>query len=196
MWVRGLYEKSDRFAKVESAPGKIVNLTAAIAPSEAAAAQYYPAIYWMAMLKIPARNEFPAVAGSGMPSNFKIQEQWVAGVKTDGCVNCHQLGDEATRTIPKNLGSFSSAAEAWTRRIQSGQAGIDMVDRIGKLDTPRALLSDVRRLDHPTAFAGQRATVRPSNRPKGSSAPSDDQRLGLPRKPARTPTSTTRSSWR
>ena len=137
VWVRG-YGLIDS-PKVESAPGKIVNLTAVVAPSEAAAAQYYPAIYWMAMLKIPAKNEFPAVPGSGMPASYKIQEQWVAGVKTDGCVNCHQLGDEATRTIPKNLGTFSTAAEAWTRRIQSGQAGIDMVDRIGKLDTPRAL---------------------------------------------------------
>ena len=41
MWVRG-YGLVDS-AKVETAPGKIVNLTAVAAPNAAAAAEYYPA---------------------------------------------------------------------------------------------------------------------------------------------------------
>jgi hypothetical protein len=44
IWARG-YGLIDG-PKVTSAPGKIVNLTATIAPNDAAAAQYYPAIYW------------------------------------------------------------------------------------------------------------------------------------------------------
>jgi hypothetical protein len=36
--------------KQTTAPGKLVNLTATVAPDEAAAAQYYPAIYWFSML--------------------------------------------------------------------------------------------------------------------------------------------------
>src|SRR5207249_6919486 len=48
VWVRG-YGLVDA-PKVQSAPGKTLNLTAVPAPNEAAAAQYYPAIYWYAML--------------------------------------------------------------------------------------------------------------------------------------------------
>jgi len=42
IWVRG-YGLVDS-PKVKSAPGKLLNLKAVSAPSEAAAAQYYPAI--------------------------------------------------------------------------------------------------------------------------------------------------------
>src|SRR6516162_2167529 len=56
VWVRG-YGLVDS-PKVDSEPGKMVNLTAVGAPDEAAAAQYYPAIYWYAMLQIPEQNQF------------------------------------------------------------------------------------------------------------------------------------------
>ena len=52
LWVRG-YGLVDG-PKATSARGKLVNLTATPAPSEAAAAHYYPAIYWYSMLRIPA----------------------------------------------------------------------------------------------------------------------------------------------
>ena len=51
VWVRG-YGLVDS-PKVDGKPGKQLNLTAVPAPNEAAAAQYYPAIYWYSMLKIP-----------------------------------------------------------------------------------------------------------------------------------------------
>src|SRR5207302_139244 len=50
VWVRG-YGLVDS-PKVAAEPGKILDLTAAIAPDLATAAQYYPAAYWYAMLKI------------------------------------------------------------------------------------------------------------------------------------------------
>ena len=139
VWVRG-YGLTDS-PKVQSAPGKMLDLTAVAAPSPAAAAEYYPAIYWFAMLKIPAVGEFPGTGdkGNGIPVALKTQSNWLAGIKTDGCVSCHQLGNKATRTIEKELGPFSTSAEAWTRRIQSGQASSLMVGNIGRLDTPRAL---------------------------------------------------------
>ncbi len=56
VWVRG-YGLIDS-PKVEAAPGKHLNLTAVPAPNDAAAAQYYPAIYWFAMLKIPPASDF------------------------------------------------------------------------------------------------------------------------------------------
>ncbi len=139
IWVRG-YGLVDS-AKVRTAPGKILDLTAVAAPSPAAAAEYFPAIYWFAMLNIPAASEFPGTGdkGNGIPATLKTQDNWLAGIKTDGCVSCHQLGNKATRTIEKELGQFSSSAEAWTRRIQSGQASANMVGNIGRLDTPQAL---------------------------------------------------------
>ena len=56
VWVRG-YGLVDS-AKVDGEPGKHLNLTAVPAPNDAAAAQYYPAIYWYSMLKIPAADQF------------------------------------------------------------------------------------------------------------------------------------------
>src|ERR1044071_6311351 len=56
-WVRG-YGLVDS-AKVDAEPGRLVNLTAAPAPDAAAAAAYYPAIYWWSLLKIPEKSEFP-----------------------------------------------------------------------------------------------------------------------------------------
>src|SRR5207247_3122241 len=127
--------------KLQSTPGKILNLSAAPPPNAAAAAEYYPAIYWYSMLKVPDKSEFPGTGpqGNGMSTNMKSQAQWLDVVKTNGCYTCHQLGNKATRTIPKELGEFKSSAEAWQRRIQSGQAMIQMTTNIGRVDPPRAL---------------------------------------------------------
>ena len=140
VWVRG-YGLIDS-PKVQTAPGKILNLPAAVAPSPAAAAEYYPAIYWYSMLKVPDKSEFPGTgpspSGNGMPVALKSQAQWLDVVKTDGCYTCHQLGNKATRTIPRDLGQFKSSEEAWARRIQSGQAMMQMVGGIGRVDAARA----------------------------------------------------------
>jgi streptogramin lyase len=130
LWVRG-YGLVDS-PKVASEPGKIMNLEATAAPNEAAAAQYYPAIYWYAMIKIPGKSEFPA-------GPMKTQGQYLDLVKTDGCYTCHQLGNKATRTIPAELGHFKSSLEAWERRIQSGQAMANMANNIGRMDAQRTL---------------------------------------------------------
>src|SRR3954464_1130137 len=138
VWVRG-YGLVDS-VKSRTEPGKILNLDAVVAPNEAAAAQYFPAIYWYAMLKIPAAREFTEAASeSGMPAHLKSQAQWLDVVKTNGCYGCHALGTQANRTIPKELGAFPASVEAWERRIQSGQAMTQMVTNIGRLDTKRAL---------------------------------------------------------
>src|SRR5712691_91177 len=139
VWVRG-YGLVDA-PKVKTEPGKIVNLTAVMAPNAAAAAEYYPAIYWFAMLKIPDKSLFPGTgpAGNGMPVTLTSQAQWLNTIKTTGCMSCHALGTKGTRTIPKELGDFKNSQDAWQRRIMSGQAMIQMVTVIGRLDTERAL---------------------------------------------------------
>src|SRR5262245_59322687 len=57
VWARG-YGLIDS-AKVKSAPGKLVNLTAVAAPDKKAAAAYYPAQYWLALLRVPPVSDFP-----------------------------------------------------------------------------------------------------------------------------------------
>jgi hypothetical protein len=136
VWVRG-YGLVDS-PKVRSPRGQIVNLTAVPAPSAAAAAQFYPAIYWFAMLKIPDKSLFPGTGpdGNGMPTAFRSQEQWLNAIQLNGCGNCHQLGDKATREMPATLDvSKNSSVDAWTRRLQSGPGGGTMVRTIGTLNT-------------------------------------------------------------
>ena len=139
VWVRG-YGLVDS-PKVQATPGRTLDLTAVPAPTAAAAAEYYPAIYWYSMLRVPEKNEFPGTGpdGNGIASALKSQAQWLDIVKTNGCYTCHQLGNKATRTIPKELGDFKTSADAWQRRIQSGQAMLQMTTNLGRLGNARAL---------------------------------------------------------
>ena len=139
VWVRG-YGLVD-LPKQKVAPGKNIDLKAVPAPSRAAAAEYYPAQYWFAMVKVPAENLFPGTGatGNGMSQQMSDRGMWFRNLKTDGCISCHALGTKATRTIPAALGHFNTGAEAWERRLQSGQASGQMMGAIGRFDTQRAL---------------------------------------------------------
>jgi hypothetical protein len=124
VWVRGIGLVDSR--RVQASPGSQLNLTATPAPSAREAAHYYPAQYWLSLLQLPAASDFPGTgpSGNGISANIKSQGQFVRDVvNTDGCTTCHQLGNQATREIPKALGTFASGAAAWDRRVQSGQAG-------------------------------------------------------------------------
>lgn len=138
VWSRG-YGLVDG-PKVTATPGKALNLQAVVAADAAAAAQYYPAIYWYSMLSIPPASDFPGTgaAGNGIGTTIKSQDQWIDLVKTDGCVTCHQLGNRATRTIPAAFGHFANGAAAWGRRIESGQAAGIMTRNVGQMG-PMAL---------------------------------------------------------
>ncbi|HZA91616.1 MAG TPA: carboxypeptidase-like regulatory domain-containing protein [Gemmatimonadales bacterium] len=155
VWARG-YGLVDS-AKVQTTPGKVLDITAVPAPTAAAAAEYYPAIYWYAMLQVPKRDEFPL-------GNVRRQEEWLNVVKTNGCYGCHALGNKAMRTIPKEFGELGSSVEAWERRIQSGQAMTQMVTNIGRLHTKRALELFADWTDR--IAAGELPAAKPS-RPQG-----------------------------
>jgi len=139
VWVRG-YGLVDS-PKVRTAPGKILNLTAVIAPNARAAAQYYPAAYWYSLLHIPPKSDFPGTgpSGNGISENIKSQGQWIEGMKTDGCEACHQLGDKATREIPASLGTFDTSTAAWIRRIESAQVGQQMLATAARMGLKRAI---------------------------------------------------------
>lgn len=139
VWVRG-YGLVDS-PKVRLEPGRRMNLTARPAPDAAAAAHYYPAGYWFSLIEPPAESEFPGTgpAGNGISPGVESQADWLRLMKSGGCMACHQLGNQATRTIPEALGTFESSVAAWGRRIQSGQAGNNMLGGIRNLGERRAL---------------------------------------------------------
>jgi hypothetical protein len=130
VWVRG-YGLVDT-PKVRTTPGNTIDVQATVQTNAAAAAQNYPAIYWYSMLNVPEKSEFP------MTGKAAVQGEWLNTIKTGGCNACHAMGTPGTRTISKELGAFGSSAEAWQRRIQSGQALTQMARDINRLDANRA----------------------------------------------------------
>jgi hypothetical protein len=140
VWVRG-YGLVDS-PKTKSTPGKQLALTAVPASSPRVAAEYYPAQYWLSLLQVPPKSDFPGTgpSGNGISPNVRSQGEWIRNiVNTDGCTGCHQMGNKATREIPEGLGRFENLLAAWDRRVQSGQAGRGMSARFDQVGRPRAL---------------------------------------------------------
>ena len=117
LWVRG-YGLVDS-KPVDGTPGKNVNLTATPAPDAKSAAQYYPANYWFALVKVPGATEFPGTGGTGngIAPIMKTQQNWLAQMKN--CLTCHQQGDKATRELANN------SVEGWAARIQQARGAGD-----------------------------------------------------------------------
>jgi hypothetical protein len=139
VWVRG-YGLVDS-AKVQAVPGAQLNLTAVVAPDARAAAEYYPANYWWSLIEPPPPSDFPGtnLAGNGIPSSITKQGQYLSSLSILGCGSCHQLGSKVTREMPKNMGTFGSTAEAWERRVLSGQSGGFMSRGLAGLGRGRAV---------------------------------------------------------
>ena len=82
MWVRGFGLVDS--TKVEASPGRVLDLSAVPARGDKDAAQYYPAIYWWALLDPPAKSEFPmAKIKSQAPYVFSCPPEaslvWIVG---------------------------------------------------------------------------------------------------------------------
>lgn len=139
VWVRG-YGLVDS-PKTQTIPGRTVDLAAVPARSPAAAAQYYPAAYWLSLMEMPARSEFPGTGdqGNGISPDIKTQGDWIRRVKSGGCTACHALGTKATREIPTALGPFPDTVAAWDRRVKSGQAGDQMSGALNGFGRTRVL---------------------------------------------------------
>jgi hypothetical protein len=134
VWVRG-YGLVDS-PKTPASPGKLIDLKSVVAPDPHAAAQIYPAGYWLSLLHVPEKSEFDGTGGNGIMPTVRNQEDWIHWVKSNGCTGCHQLGTKGTREIPK---AFGTSTDAWERRIQSGQAGPNMITTINQFGYPRAI---------------------------------------------------------
>jgi hypothetical protein len=139
VWVRG-YGLVDS-PKEPCPPGKHLNLTAVPAPNPKAAAEYYPAGYWLSLLKVPEKTDFPGTGptGNGINPAITSQAQWIRLIKSGGCTACHQLGTKGTRELLPALGTFPTSAAAWERRLQSGQAGANMISTLGQFGREKAL---------------------------------------------------------
>ena len=142
IWVRG-YGLVDS-PKVKSEPGKQLNLTAVLAPNEAEAAKYYPAIYWYAMMKIPEAEVFGSKDAPAEHQDHRLSQR-------------HE--EQRLRRLPPARPALDphdsrnsiwtrckTHEEAWVRRIQSGQAGENMVDHRRRSARRRAVQVS-RRLD-------------------------------------------------
>ena len=137
VWVRG-FGLIDS-PRVQAKPGMTLNLTATIAPTARAAAQYYSGSYWWSMLKIPDKRLFPGTGpnGNGVPTTIRNQLDWMDGLKQNGCGNCHQAGAAIMRSMDyAALGVNNKDSQAaWRARLRQGQAGAAMVSGINQLMT-------------------------------------------------------------
>jgi len=133
VWVRGygLVDSEKQNAK----PGAVLNLKAVAAPNPHAAAEYYPAGYWFSLLEVPDKTKFPGTGpkGNGLSPEIKNQAQLLRGIKSGTCMACHQLGSKGTREFQESMGEYESSVEAWTRRLQSGQAGANMITSVSQM---------------------------------------------------------------
>jgi hypothetical protein len=82
------------------------------------------------MLEIPAASEFGSQ--SRIPQQV-TQPLWLDAMKSNGCIGCHQLGQQSTRTIPIEFSKAVSSVQAWKNRVQAGQSGAMMLGQLNRL---------------------------------------------------------------
>ena len=125
IWVRG-YGLVDS-ERVSATPGDALDLDAVVAPDALAAAEVYPAAWWLSMMELPEGEHSQQELGSSVT----------------GCLNCHQIGNEATRAIPDSiLSDVDSHLEAWDRRVAMGPMGSSMAGAFRRLGPQRAMFAD------------------------------------------------------
>ena len=79
---------------------KDIRLSGVVAPTPAAAAQYYPGNYWYSLIEPPPKSDFPGTGtdGNGISEGLTSQAAWVDRMK-QGCQLCHQMGNTHTRVV-------------------------------------------------------------------------------------------------
>ena len=114
-------------ARVSATPGQTLELEAVVAPDAVAAAQVYPAAWWLSMMEFPEGE----------------QSQQELGSSVTGCMNCHQVGNKATREIPGGILSESdSHLDAWDRRVTMGPMGAGMNGMFRRLGPQREMFAN------------------------------------------------------
>jgi len=163
VWARG-YGLVDS-QKVNATLGQNLKLTATIAPTAAAAAEFYPGVYWYSMLHIPDKTQFPGTGqnGNGISPLMKTQQDWIDTIK-NSCQSCHALGSMGVRRIPAAWGHFDNSVQAWNKRTQAGQAQSNMALTLGQLGRKEAISQFADWTDR--IAAGELPSAKPQ-RPQG-----------------------------
>ena len=130
VWVRG-YGLIDS-QKVQLTPDREnIELTAVVAPTPQAAAEYYPGNYWWSMIDFPAESEFPGTGpeGNGISPQVGSQANYIHRIKSN-CNFCHQVGNKLTRSLDHVYENapieIANDREAWDYRLQGGVRGGSM----------------------------------------------------------------------
>src|SRR6267154_158230 len=131
-------------ARVPAKPGQHVDLKAVGAPDGRAAAQVYPANYWLSLMEIP----------KGDVSDKDLL------LETKACYSCHQVGDPVTREISKNLGAYTSSLDAWDHHVTVGPNGPGMTANFKRMGAQRKAYADWT--DRIAAGAYPKAPPRPA----------------------------------
>ncbi|MSO30149.1 MAG: carboxypeptidase regulatory-like domain-containing protein [Acidobacteria bacterium] len=112
--------------RVAGKPGQRLDLKAVVAPDGRAAAQVYPANYWLGLMEIP----------KGALSDKDVL------LETKACFSCHQVGDKATREFEKGAASFPSTLDAWDSHLAMGGSGRGMSANFQRLGAQRKAFAD------------------------------------------------------
>ena len=113
--------------RVSASPGQMLDLKGVVAPDARAAAEVYPAAWWLSMVELP---------------DGELSQQQLGSAVT-GCLNCHQVGNKATREIPGSiLRDADSHLEAWDRRVAMGPMGAAMSGAFRRLGDQRDMFAD------------------------------------------------------
>ena len=94
-------------ARVTAMPGQHLDLDAVVAPDGQAAAATYPPGSWLSLLEVP-EGDVPTM-------------EVVSAIKE--CLQCHAIGNAATREIPARYADVSSR-EAWDQRTSGAVFGL------------------------------------------------------------------------
>lgn len=112
VWLRGygIEDSAEYWARSEH----VVDFEIALASTPQAAAQSYPANYWLSLLNLPDTDEFPGTGANGIGTQMETQGDWVDGVK-DRCQLCHQMGHIFTRAFPEDA-NYPNSRVGWDER--------------------------------------------------------------------------------
>ena len=130
--------------RVATKVGQRLDLKALVAPDGRAAAQVYPANYWLSLMEIPVGD---------------VSDKDVL-LETKACYSCHQVGDMITREISKSLGSYTSSLDAWDHHVTVGPNGPGMTANFKRMGAQRKAYADWT--DRVAAGAFPAAPPRPS----------------------------------
>ena len=134
-------------ARQTARPGQHLDLQARVAPDARAAAQVYPAAWWLTMIE--------------PPSDADAQLDFALTMKQ--CYDCHQVGSKATREIlPAMRGRSGSSLDVWIRRTAVGPSGPAMAEDFRQLGDMRQALADWT-----DRIAAGEAPTEPPPRPRG-----------------------------